>query len=48
MEMKDIEVEEGYSATFEVKVDFGYPKARILFYRNKQLLLNDNRHEICK
>lgn len=45
--MEDIEVEEGYGATFKVKVDFGYPKARILFYRNNELILNDKKHEIC-
>jgi hypothetical protein len=46
--MEDIEVEEGYAATFKVKLDFGYPKARVLFYRNSELILNDNKHEICK
>ncbi len=46
--MDDIEIEEGYAATFKIKIDFGYPKARVLFYRNDQLLLNDKRHEICK
>jgi hypothetical protein len=48
MNLTDIEVEEGYSATFKVKVDFGYPKSRVLFYRNGKLLLNDSKHEICK
>lgn len=47
MELKDLEVEEGYSATFKVKIDFGYPKCRVIFYRNNTLLLNDNKHEIC-
>jgi hypothetical protein len=46
--MEDIEIEEGYAATFKLKLDFGYPKARVLFYRNSELLLNDKRHEICK
>lgn len=45
--MSDLDIEEGYSATFKVKLDFGYPKARVLFYRNQELLLNDKRHEIC-
>lgn len=47
LEMEDIEVEEGFMATFKVKLDFGYPRARILFYKNDQLILNDQRHEIC-
>ena len=47
IEMSDLDIEEGYSATFKVKLDFGYPKARVLFYRNQELLLNDKRHEIC-
>ena len=47
MHMKDIELEEGRSATFKVKIDFGYPKARVLFYKNNILLLNDARNETC-
>jgi hypothetical protein len=48
IKMQDIEVEEGQSSTFLVQIDFGYPKARILFYRNNQLLYNDKKHHICK
>ena len=47
LDLNDIEVEEGYSATFKVKLDFGYPKCRVLFYRNSKLILNDPKHEIC-
>lgn len=46
--MEDVEVEEGFMATFKVKLDLGYPRARVLFYRNDILILNDQRHEICK
>jgi hypothetical protein len=46
--MSDLDIEEGYSATFKIKIDFGYPKARILFFRNNNLLLNDKKHEICE
>ncbi len=46
--MSDLDIEEGYSATFKIKIDFGYPKARILFFRDNNLLLNDKRHEICE
>ncbi|CAF0813092.1 unnamed protein product [Brachionus calyciflorus] len=46
IKMEDIEIEEGYSATFKIKIDFGYPKSRILFYKNGLLILNDYRHEI--
>jgi len=45
--MEDVETEEGYPVTFKVKLDFGYPKARVLFYRNEQLMLHDTKHEIC-
>ena len=48
LEMEDVEVEEGFMATFKVKLDLGYPRARVLFYRNDILILNDQRHEICK
>jgi hypothetical protein len=47
MDLDDLEMQEGYSATFKVKIDFGYPKCRVLFYKNEILLLNDNKHEIC-
>lgn len=47
-DMDDIEVEEGFMATFKVKLDLGYPRARVLFYKNEHLILNDQRHEICK
>ena len=46
--MGDVEGEEGSNATFKVKVEYGYPKARVLFYRNDQLILPDKNHLICK
>ncbi len=46
--MQDVETEEGYPVTFKVKLDFGYPKARVLFYRNEELILHNQKHEICK
>ncbi|KAI3386060.1 hypothetical protein SNEBB_003373 [Seison nebaliae] len=36
--MKDIEVYESYSASFRIKIDYGYPKCRVMFFRNEHAL----------
>ena len=45
--MTDLEVDEGNSATFKIKLEFGYPKARVIFYKNGKMILKDKRNEIC-
>lgn len=45
--LQDLELEEGKSALFEIKIDFGYPKARVLFYKNQSIIKNDKHHQIC-
>jgi hypothetical protein len=47
-EFSDIDVSEDLSFTLKCKFDQGYPKARILWYKENTLIQPNDHHRLCK
>lgn len=47
-EFSDKDVNEGSSFTLKCKLNHGYPKARILWYKENILIQPNDHHRLCK
>ncbi|CAF0865361.1 unnamed protein product [Didymodactylos carnosus] len=46
-DFKDIDVNEGGAFTLKCKIDQGYPKARVLWYKENTLIRPDGHYKLC-
>jgi hypothetical protein len=47
-EFSDTDINEGSAFTLKCKLDQGYPKARILWYKENTLIQPNDHHKLCK
>jgi hypothetical protein len=47
-EFSDIDINEGSPLTLNCKIDKGYPKARVLWYKENTLIQPNEHYKLCK